>query len=45
MLLILLIPAAKNIIALAWNQTNEPGMTLIQPINVIPTTPLHLTIS
>jgi hypothetical protein len=30
MLLILLIPVAKNIIALAWNQTNELGMTLIQ---------------
>jgi hypothetical protein len=28
--LLLLIPAAKNIIALARNRTNEPGMTLIQ---------------
>jgi hypothetical protein len=30
MLLILLIPTAKNIIALAQNQTNEPGMTPMQ---------------
>jgi hypothetical protein len=30
MLLILLIPVAKNIIALAQNQTNKPGMTPMQ---------------